>query len=122
MKLAVPVLAVLAVVADVTSAAETDCRDFSVDNCPLEFADVIIGDVSEAKCQEYCDSYFDDICAFFVYERPKRLCQLYDDEDYQGFLDDCRKVAGPPEPSVDTCVNSNVRTYSRFSLLFLHPI
>ncbi|TRY61963.1 hypothetical protein TCAL_12125, partial [Tigriopus californicus] len=83
-----------------------NCQDFTINNCNLEGSDVVIKDVSEARCQSYCNSYFDTICSYFIYDRFLKLCQLYDNEITSEFLASCQKIGGPKDPLISSCINS----------------
>ena len=89
------------------SNAQT-CQDITIDKCFFDDDGLIetLKDVDEASCQFYCNVIYAGQCNFFIYDHKQVLCELLQ-EPFGNYVDSCRKIGGPPSPSVDSCQDSN---------------
>ena len=78
-----------------------------MDQCTIELESLIetINDVDVEFCQNYCDIVYPGICKFFIYDRKQRICSLLSDP-VDNYVETCKKVAGPKNPSFDDCAGS----------------
>lgn len=87
---------------------EGQCTDFTLDLCETTIDDILetVHDVNETICQKYCNIIYNETCEFFIYDRKQDLCLLMRQawEDYEI---KCRKVGGPPEPTLEGCILSD---------------
>ena len=86
----------------------SDCAGYSVDKCSLEDNAVIetVKDISADDCQFFCNVIYSPECQFYIYDQKQVVCQLLRSE-MSGYVNSCRKFAGPPEPSVAKCLSSS---------------
>ena len=80
------------------------CQDFTLDKCLFDEEGLIetIKDIDETTCQMYCDLIYSGECNFFIYDRKQIVCGLFS-ESLEDYMDSCKKVGGPSNPSVDSC-------------------
>ena len=85
----------------------SECSDFSVDKCLIESGAVIetLKDIGEDDCQFYCNVIYAEDCIFYIYDRKQVICELLK-EEMSHYVQSCSKYAGPPKPSVATCLTS----------------
>ena len=87
---------------------EQTCQDITIDKCFYDDDGLIetLKDVDEASCQFYCNVIYAGQCTFFIYDHKQVICELLQ-EPFGNYADSCRKIGGPPSPSVDSCKDSN---------------
>ena len=87
---------------------EQTCQDITVDKCFYDDNGIIetLKDVDEASCQFYCNVIYGGQCTFFIYDHKQVICELFQ-EPFENYVNSCKKIGGPPSPSVDSCKDSN---------------
>ena len=56
----------------------------------------------ESVCQQFCSIVYPDDCTFFVWDRIKGLCELYN-YSMTEYISSCNLLGGSPNPGLDAC-------------------
>lgn len=106
---ALKVILVVSFVVEITPRQEGEqtCNDFTIDKCQYDDNGLLetLKDVTETDCQFYCDVIYKGLCNFFIYDHKQVICELLA-EPFGNYVDTCRKVGGPPNPTVESCEKS----------------
>ena len=97
----------IGMVHSIKAEAPLGCQDFTVDKCEYDDGGLLetIKDISEDDCQFFCNSIYTGICTFFIFDRQQIICELLQ-QPFGNYINSCQKVAGPPEPLVSSCRES----------------
>jgi len=99
------------------------CKDFTFDECNekhgIGLLEMFYNVPTYEECQLYCN--ITTHCNFFAFNRIKYKCYIYDQDDYQGIFQGCKKIYGPARPEIGSCDTTfNVRKMSNnFKIYFI---
>ena len=89
----------------ITSTTEGVCRDITLDECDLKHKPFITttSKGSAKDCQYYCKSIYGPFqCQFFIYDRTREICQLFQ-FPMSEYVSRCNIKGGPPAPDLEKC-------------------
>ena len=82
-----------------------DCREWTLDGCESGKPFTTLNIQPESICQQICNEVFGNNCNFFIYDKVKQLCELYD-YDEQIYVATCTRLGGTTNSTLDECQNS----------------